>query len=81
MVEKVRKELKGAFGFDAAAEEYGDLIERGIIDPTKVTRCALQNAASVAGLMLTTEVMVTDIPEEKKEPAMPGGGGHMHDMY
>ncbi len=81
VVEKVRKELKGAFGFDAAAEEYGDLIERGIIDPTKVTRCALQNAASVAGLMLTTEVMVTDIPEEKKEPAMPGGGGHMHDMY
>ncbi len=81
VVEKVKKELKGAFGFDAAAEEYGDLIERGIIDPTKVTRCALQNAGSVAGLMLTTEVMVTDIPEEKKEPAMPGGGGHMHDMY
>jgi len=46
-----------------------------------VTRCALQNAASVAGLMLTTEVMITELPEEKKESAMPGGGGHMHDMY
>ena len=81
VVEKVRKETK-AFGFDAAAEEYGDLIERGIIDPTKVVRCALQNASSVAGLMLTTEVMVTDLPEEKKEQGMPpGGGGHMHDMY
>jgi len=56
-------------------------MQAGIIDPTKVTRCALQNAASVAGLMLTTEVMITDLPEEKKEPAMPGGGGHMHDMY
>ena len=81
VVEKVKKESKSAFGFDAASEEYGDLIERGIIDPTKVTRCALQNAASVSGLMLTTEVMITDIPEEKKEPAMGPGGGHMHDMY
>ncbi len=80
VVEKVKKETKPAFGFDAAAEEYGDLIERGIIDPTKVVRCAMQNAASVAGLMLTTEVMVTDLPEEKKEAGMPGGG-HMHDMY
>ena len=80
VVEKVKKETKPAFGFDAAAEEYGDMIERGIIDPTKVVRCAMQNAASVAGLMLTTEVMVTDLPEEKKEAGMPGGG-HMHDMY
>ena len=82
VVEKVKKETKSTFGFDAATEEYGDLIERGIIDPTKVVRCALQNAASVAGLMLTTEVMVTDLPEEKKDAGMPGGGGgHMHDMY
>jgi len=58
-----------------------DMLEAGIIDPTKVVRCALQNAASVAGLMLTTEVMITELPEEKKEPGMPGGG-HMHnDMY
>ncbi len=59
------------------------MFEAGIIDPTKVTRCALQNAASVAGLMLTTEVMVTEIPEEKKAPAM-GGHGHgggMDGMY
>ena len=81
VVDKVGKETKTAFGFDAAKEEYGDLVEAGIVDPTKVARYALQNAASVAGLMLTTEVMITDLPEEKKEPAMPGGGGHMHDMY
>ena len=80
VVDRVRKDTKTAFGFDAAKEEYGDLIEAGIVDPTKVVRFALQNAASVAALMLTTEVMITDLPEEKKEPAMPGGG-HMHDMY
>ncbi len=79
-VDKVRKETTN-FGFDAQNEKYVDMIEAGIIDPTKVVRCAVQNAASVAALMLTTEVMVTDLPEEKKEPAMPGGGGHMHDMY
>ncbi len=79
-VDKVMKE-KTNTGFDAQNEEYVDMIEAGIIDPTKVVRCAVQNAASVAALMLTTEVMVTDLPEEKKEPAMPGGGGHMHDMY
>ncbi|MDA2909921.1 chaperonin GroEL [Nitrospiraceae bacterium AH_259_D15_M11_P09] len=79
-VDKVRKE-KTNTGFDAQEEKYVDMVEAGIIDPTKVVRCAVQNAASVAALMLTTEVMVTDLPEEKKEPAMPGGGGHMHDMY
>ncbi len=79
-VDKVKKE-KTNTGFDAQNLEYVDMIEAGIIDPTKVVRCAVQNAASVAALMLTTEVMVTDLPEEKKEPAMPGGGGHMHDMY
>jgi chaperonin GroEL len=73
VVEHVRKE-KEAMGFDAATEKYADMFEAGIIDPTKVVRCALQNAASVAGLMLTTEVMVTEIPEEKKAPA----GGHSH---
>jgi chaperonin GroEL len=80
VLEKVRKE-KTSMGFDAAAETYVDMLEAGIIDPTKVTRCALQNAASVASLMLTTEVMVADIPEkEHKAPAMPPGGG-MGDMY
>src|SRR6266436_2809478 len=70
------KNGKGAFGFDAAKEEYGDLIKAGIIDPTKVVRTALLNAASVAGLLLTTEAMVAEKPEEKSAaPAMPPGGG------
>ncbi len=79
VVERVKKE-KGSMGFDAHAETYCDMVEAGIIDPTKVTRTALQNAASVAGLMLTTEVMLSDIPEAKSAPAMPQGGG-MGDMY
>ncbi|GAB4222909.1 MAG: chaperonin GroEL [Acidobacteriota bacterium] len=62
-------------GFDARSDEYCDLIERGVIDPTKVVRIALQNAASVAGLMLTTEALVSEIPEEKKEPAHGAGAG------
>ena len=77
VVEKV-KDLKSNMGFNASTEEYEDLLKAGIIDPTKVTRSALQNAASVAGLMLTTEVMVAEIPEEKPH-GMPGGGG-MPDM-
>jgi len=69
------KNGKGAFGFDAAKEEYGDLMKAGIIDPTKVVRTALLNAASVAGLLLTTEAMVAEKPEEKSAtPAMPPGG-------
>ncbi len=64
----------GAFGYNAANGEYGDMIEFGILDPTKVTRTALQNAASIAGLMITTEAMVAEAPK-KDEPAMPGGGG------
>jgi len=81
VVEHVRKE-KEAMGFDAATEKYADMFEAGIIDPTKVVRCALQNAASVAGLMLTTEVMVTEIPEEKKAPGMGHShGGGMEGMY
>lgn len=82
VVDKIRREKSTSFGLNAATEQYEDLLQSGIIDPTKVTRCALQNAASVAGLMLTTEVMITDIPEEKKEPAMPGGHSHgMEGMY
>ena len=78
VVDKVRS-AKASNGYNAASDEYVDLVEAGVIDPTKVTRCALQNAASVAGLMLTTEVTVTDLPEEKKEAAM-GGHGHDHGM-
>jgi chaperonin GroEL len=70
------KNGKGAFGFNAAKEEYEDLLKAGIIDPTKVVRTALLNAASVAGLLLTTEAMVAEKPEEKGAgPAMPPGGG------
>jgi len=66
-------EGKGNHGFNAATGEYGDMIDMGILDPTKVTRTALQHAASVAGLMITTECMITELPKE--EPAMPHGGG------
>ncbi len=77
VVEKV-KAMKGSQGFNAATDEYEDMLKAGIIDPTKVTRFALQNAASVAGLLLTTEVMIADMPEEKKN--MPGAGGMPHGM-
>jgi chaperonin GroEL len=81
VVEKVKHAKEVNYGFDADKEEYVDMIKAGIIDPTKVTRYALQNAASVAALMLMTSVMITDIPEEKSEmPAMPPGGG-MGGMY
>jgi len=77
---KVR-ESKGSHGYNASTGEYGDLIEMGILDPTKVTRLALQNAASVAGLLLTTEVMVAEAPKKEHEHApMPGGMGGMGDM-
>ena len=70
------KSGKGAFGFDAATEEFCDLIKAGVIDPTKVVVTALQNAASVAAMILTTESMITEIPQEKSAmPAMPPGGG------
>ena len=69
----------GAFGYNAANGEFGDMIEFGILDPTKVTRTALQNAASIAGLMITTEAMVAEAPK-KDEPAMGGGGGGMGGM-
>jgi len=71
VVHKVQ-EGSGNFGYNAATGEYGDMIEMGILDPTKVTRSALQNAASVAGLMLTTEAMVAELPKEEKAPASPG---------
>ena len=74
------KKHEGAFGYNVADGEYEDLFKAGIIDPTKVARTALQNAASIAGLMLTTEALVTEVPEkEKSAPAMPPGG--MGGMY
>ncbi|MFA6547627.1 MAG: chaperonin GroEL [Candidatus Magasanikbacteria bacterium] len=83
VVEEVRK-LSGNMGYNAQTEKYEDLVKSGIIDPTKVTRSALQNAASIAGMFLTTEAIVTDLPK-KEEPAMPpmggGMGGGMGGMY
>jgi chaperonin GroEL len=76
IVEKVRG-LDPGFGLDAATGEYVDMFKSGIIDPTKVTRSALQNAASIAALFLTTEAVIADKPEKDKAPAMPGGGGDM----
>ena len=73
-------EGKDDYGFNAQSETYENLIAAGVIDPTKVVRFALQNAASVAGLMLTTEAMIAEKPEKKKVPAMPPGGMG-EDMY
>jgi chaperonin GroEL len=86
IVGRIRESKDDNFGFNADTEEYGDLVKAGVIDPAKVTRLALQNAASIAGLMLTTEALVADIKEEDKKGAagagggMPGGGG-MGGMY
>ncbi len=81
VVERVRGEKSESFGFNAQTEQYEDLVKAGVIDPAKVTRTALQNAASIAGLMLTTEAMVSELPEEdKSSPAMPGGMGGMSGM-
>ncbi|RTZ67663.1 MAG: chaperonin GroEL [Verrucomicrobia bacterium] len=71
-------ESKGNIGFNIATEKYEDLVKAGVVDPKKVTRIALQNAGSIAGLLLTTECLITEIPE--KEPPMPAGGGHDHGM-
>ena len=77
VVEKVRADKNANFGFNAATETYGDLVQEGVIDPTKVARTALQNAASIASLLLMTEAVVTEVPEKKEKAtgaAMPGGG-------
>jgi chaperonin GroEL len=78
IVEKVKSETAPNRGYDAESMEYVDMVQAGIIDPTKVERVALQNAASIAALLFTTEALITDIPEEKSAaaPAMPHG-----DMY
>lgn len=75
------KDGKDDFGFDAYKEEYVNMYEAGIIDPTKVTRIAIENATSIAGLLLTTEAIIAEIPEEEPAPAMPPGGGGMGGMY
>jgi chaperonin GroEL len=80
IVSKV-KDAKGDEGYNAGTDKYENLVSAGVIDPVKVVRTALQNASSIASLLLTTEALVSEIPEEKKEaPAMPGGGG-MGGMY
>ena len=71
------KSAKGSSGFNALTGEHVDMVEAGVIDPAKVTRSALENAASIAGLLLTTEAIISEIPEEGKEGAPPGGGGGM----
>ena len=68
-------ENEGSFGYNAGTGDYGNMLEMGILDPTKVTRTALQNAASIAGLLITTEAMISEIPEDKPAPAMPDMGG------
>ena len=74
IVGKVSEEDQQNYGFNAATEKFEDLVAAGVIDPAKVTRTALQNAASIAGLMLTTEAMIADVEEEEGEGGMPGGG-------
>lgn len=76
IVDAVKKSPVGV-GYDAAADNFGDMVKKGVIDPAKVVRSALENAASVAVMVLITESLVTDIPEKEKAPAMPGGGGGM----
>ncbi len=83
MVAKVRDHKNANFGFNAETEEYEDLVAAGVIDPTMVARTALENAASIAGLLLSTEALITDLPEEVKAAA-PGGApdmGGMGGMY
>ncbi|HVH66535.1 MAG TPA: chaperonin GroEL [Gemmatimonadales bacterium] len=81
VVGKVKEAAKLTFGYNAQTDEYEDLVLAGVIDPTKVTRTALQNAASIAGLLLTTEAVVVEKKEKEKTPPMPGGGGGMGGMY
>ena len=73
VVDKIKNSDSASFGYNAATGEYGDMLEMGILDPAKVTRSALQAAASIAGLMITTEAMIAELPEDK--PAAPAAGG------
>ena len=81
IVDKVRQESNVSTGFNADDEEVQDLVVTGVIDPTKVVRVAIQNASSIAGLLLTTEALIAELPEKKKAgPPMPGGGGGYEDF-
>jgi chaperonin GroEL len=82
VVGRIRDSKENNFGYNAQTNKFEDLVKAGVIDPTKVTRTALQNAGSIASLMLTTEALVAELPEEKKEAPMGGGhGGGMGGMY
>ncbi|HKO20717.1 MAG TPA: TCP-1/cpn60 chaperonin family protein, partial [Acidobacteriaceae bacterium] len=81
VIGKIHESKDANYGYNAANGAYEDLVKSGVIDPTKVTRTALQNAASIAGLMLTTEAMISEIPEKKEAPAGGGHGGGMEGMY
>jgi chaperonin GroEL len=81
VVEKVRGSKDDAFGYNALTDTYENLVKAGVIDPTKVVRTALQNSSSIASLLLTTEALISEIPEEKKESAPAGGPGGMGGMY
>ncbi len=81
IVGKILESTDPHFGYNAGSDKFEDLVAAGVIDPTKVTRTALQNAASIAGLMLTTEAMVSEIPEPKQAPSGGGHGGGMEGMY
>ena len=82
VVEKVKSNSNSHYGFNAQAETFGDLVDAGVIDPTKVTRTALQNAASIASLLLTTEALISEIPDkEDKHAGPPPGAGMGGGMY
>jgi chaperonin GroEL len=81
VIGKIRDSKDANYGYNAGTDVYEDLVKAGVIDPTKVTRTALQNAASIAGLMLTTEAMISEIPEKKEPAGHGGGGGGMEGMY
>ena len=78
VAQKVIESDKTNFGYDAMGKKYGDMVAFGVIVPTKVERAALQNGASIASLLLTTDAVVTEIPEKKEAPPMPPGGGGMY---
>ena len=80
VVGKILENKSETYGFNAQTEEFGDMLQAGIVDPAKVVRSALQGAASVAGLLITTEAMVAEAPSKEAAPAMPGGGGGMGGM-
>ena len=81
VLEKVKASDNSSFGYNAQTDTYEDLVQAGVIDPTKVTRTALQNAASISGLLLTTEALVVEKKEDKPAPAAGGHGGGMGGMY